>query len=168
MKLFRNWNPAFGIGLALSVIAHAGGIAKKIVLPSGQSGYSIRCDNQNVNACYERAGEVCHRGYTIENRETQLGEVSSSGAYIGPGFVPGSTVGSASSASATTSEKGFLITCKDPEVTEYENIKRRDMARAAEKKAIEAEQRHAKLVAGVLLGVFTIGVVVAIGTSVAK
>ncbi len=123
--------------------------AKHIVLPSGDQGYSIRCDNEPVNACYEMAGSVCHRGYAIYDRNTQIGAESSSFGYVGPGLTGTSILGTAGSSSQTTSEKGLLIQCKEPELTEIENLKReKDAAERAkaEDRAYEARSRTAALI----------------------
>ncbi len=137
----------------LPALVQADAYAKQIVLASGATGYSIRCDNQNVNACYEKAGDICHRGYTIENQSLQLGEVSHAGGIVGP------NIGVASAVSSTTSEKGLIILCKESELTEAErhqreqglaDAKERQLKKQAE--VTESGNRGGRVFFGVIFG----------------
>lgn len=58
--------------------------AKQIVGPSGMPAYSIKCGATDSGACFEKAGEVCPKGYTILNSQEsrymgQIGDASFSG-----------------------------------------------------------------------------------------
>lgn len=54
--------------LAMALVG-CGATAKKIVAPSGKTGYSLNCGN-NIDNCYEKAGELCPNGYTMLNQTT--------------------------------------------------------------------------------------------------
>jgi hypothetical protein len=134
----------------------AGASWKRIVLPSGSNGYSVRCD-EGINACYEIAGEACHRGYEIQNQNTQEGYASQGGGYVGPGIAPGTAIGIANSSSKSTSETGLLIQCKEPEVTEYERMQREKAAQ----RQLEREQKRTTMVVLITMGAVSAIVVVA-------
>jgi hypothetical protein len=138
---------------------------RELVLPSGESGFSIRCDNENINACYELAGDVCHRGYEIEKSTLSEGFESGGGAYVGPG-IGGRAIGFSSAESKSTSEKGMLIRCKEPGLTKAE---REDKKRVADQQKAQKAAQLAKenetnsrflafLVGGTLLALFTAAV----------
>ena len=88
--------------------------ARQIVLPSGDVGYSITCDNENVNYCYMEAGDFCHRGYEIISSNIQTGHESKGGSYSN------SYLSFSSERSKSTSEKGMIIKCKNEETTKAE------------------------------------------------
>lgn len=111
---------------------------KRIVLPSGGLGYSIRCDNDGMNSCYEAAGETCHHGYTVENQNMQSGFVSEQSSYVGPGVLKGTVQGGSSGTAYSTSDNGLLVQCKDPEQMETERQQRLQ----AQREAVEARDRH--------------------------
>lgn len=149
--------------LLLAAIGFAESTAKHIVLPSGESGYSIRCDNENVNACYELAGEICFRGYSILNQNSESGFESKEGSYVGPGIVPGTAVGVSNSNSKSTSEKGLLIQCKDPEVTEFQRDQRRKKQEEEEAVENKKSQHESLIVFGCLVAIFAaLGIAVAL------
>lgn len=144
--------------LAASVTAAT---VRDVVLPSGEKGYSIRCDNENINACREAAGDACHRGYTILEQDKESGYISHGSASIS---VLG---GSASGISASTTEKSLIIQCMEPELTEKEHQQRalekerqEQSRKEQERLQFESGANGAKwffggvLVAGVLVGVF--------------
>lgn len=107
---------------------------RSIVLPDGEDGFSIRCDNENINACYERAGDVCNHGYEIQQETKENGFVASSGTYVDPGL------GFSASRSASTSEKGLIIKCKNPVQTKKEQ-KFEKQAALQERQEIEKSTR---------------------------
>lgn len=120
--------------LVLAVSCSAASI-RPVILPSGEKGYSINCDNENLNACYEKAGEYCHHGYDIQIQTKDSGYTGSAGGYANA-YVAGS-----SSKIQSTTEKGFIITCKEPEITETE----RSMVlreRAHEQKIKQENESH--------------------------
>jgi hypothetical protein len=152
----------FRVIFLLETITFSQPVAKRIVLPSGEMGYSIRCDNENINACYERAGDICHRGYTIQNINTQVGNESSSDAYVGPGVIPGTALGVASSSSKTTSEKGFLIQCKEPVATEYDRsqkIRNQEESDKKREKMKAADHREASRTFFTVIGCLMVGMI---------
>lgn len=78
MKTFATLVPLFVLaGCATS---------KQIVGPNGTPAHSIRCGAAAVDACYEKAGEVCPNGYSVLNSQGsrylgQVGSASVAGAY---------------------------------------------------------------------------------------
>lgn len=66
--------------------------ASKVMTPSGKMGYSIECNGTAVSmtVCYEKASDVCPRGYNIIDTNSRAGF---SGGYA-------------------TSHKGIFIECK--------------------------------------------------------
>jgi hypothetical protein len=53
--------------------------SKEIYLPDGTKGYNISCDGtmQSMNACYQKAGELCgSNGYELLNREGEMIPIS--------------------------------------------------------------------------------------------
>lgn len=111
---------------------------KRIVLPSGEMGYSIRCDNDGMNSCYEAAGDICHHGYTVEKQNTQSGFVSEQSSYVVPGVVKGTVQGGSSGTAYSTSDNGLLVQCKDPEQMEIERLQRIK----AHQEALDAQDKH--------------------------
>lgn len=133
--------------------------AKYIVLPSGDHGYSIRCDNDGMNSCYELAGDICRHGYTVQNQSAQAGFVAENSSSIGPNLLLGGVSGSSSGSARSTSDNGLLVLCKDPEEMERARLLRVQATKAAD----EAERmRHANnmlligcgIVAVILTGIF--------------
>lgn len=49
--------------------------------PNGNPAYSMNCGN-NLNRCYQKAGEVCPSGYTIIDRSTGTAAVPYGGAIV--------------------------------------------------------------------------------------
>src|SRR5262245_42339708 len=80
-------------------------VAKPTNLPDGRQGLSISCDGQGVgmNVCWEKAGELCPRGYDIVNKEHESTPTGSTtwGRYTG-------LVGNY----GATSNKSIMIACK--------------------------------------------------------
>jgi hypothetical protein len=145
------------LGVFFPSLCAAGASWKKIVLPSGEKGYSVRCD-EGINSCYELAGDICHRGYTIQSQNTQDGYASESGGFVGPGFTPGTAMGVASSTSKSLTETGLLIQCKDPEVTEFERMQKEK----AKQKADKEEQLRSEKILLFVAGATAIAVISAI------
>lgn len=131
---------------------------KPVVLSSGDKGYSIRCDNQGITACYEAAGEVCHRGYEIENQSAEQG-------YTQGGFSNG---GTSFEGGQSTSAIGILIRCKDPDLTEAERNQKIEMERdrraKAEQRRSDEARRSLKVVA--IIGGLGLAALVAAGVVV--
>lgn len=80
------------VGL-LAVMLAACATSKPIVGPNGTPAYSIICGAAVINACYEKAGEVCPNGYVILNTDGsrylgQIGNASVSGAYGSATSIP--------------------------------------------------------------------------------
>jgi len=50
--------------LVFLVAAYSCATSTEVMLPSGQSGYSITC-HENKTGCYEKAQEVCPKGYEM-------------------------------------------------------------------------------------------------------
>jgi hypothetical protein len=156
-------NKAFIMMLAvLSVSVHAAK-SKYVVLSSGERGYSIRCDNENINACYEMAGETCHRGYTILERNKETGYLSEGSASIN------ALGGNASAISTTTTEKSLLIQCKESELTEKEHGDRARQTEQEEiakqesrKRELEEGARGARWFFGGIVGALALAGVIAI------
>ncbi|WP_339672020.1 hypothetical protein [Dasania marina] len=71
--------------------------ANKIILPSGQTGFTINCSGTavSISKCYEKAGAVCPNGYDIISSHNQSGVMSN---------IDGSPL--------ATSDKGMVIQCK--------------------------------------------------------
>ena len=49
--------------------------------PNGKTAYSMDCGN-HLNACYQKAGEVCPTGYTILDRASGTMAVPFGGAIV--------------------------------------------------------------------------------------
>jgi hypothetical protein len=157
--------------LLLLILVHGAVSAefKRIVLASGDVGYSIRCDNENVNSCYEKAGEACPHGYTTESENLERGYRSDGTAFVSP--LPGGAIGGVETSSSTTTEKGMVIQCKDPELTEKEHQQRALEMAQAERARKDEEQRQfetgAKGARWFFGGFFAIVAVIAIGAIIA-
>ena len=70
----------------LATVLAACATATQIVGPSGTPAFSIRCGAAAVEACYQKAGEVCPSGYTVLNSHGsrylgQVGTANVAGAY---------------------------------------------------------------------------------------
>ena len=52
--------------------------AKPIVLPNGSTGQMIECDGtaNSMASCIEKAGEICPKGYTVQDSDEQRGVMS--------------------------------------------------------------------------------------------
>lgn len=94
--------------------------SKTMTLPSGQIGQSIRCDGAvlTIEACYEKAAEVCPGGYEIINTDQLAGQISSSGYLESPADYGWGSYASGYSASIPYIQKGMLIRCKSDIDTE--------------------------------------------------
>ena len=70
--------------------------AKQVMTPDGKPGYSITCNGTAVSmtVCYEKAAEVCPKGYSVVDKQNQSGFVVSKN-YMG-----------------STSNKGIFVECK--------------------------------------------------------
>ena len=71
--------------------------ATKVMSPNGKPGYSVECNGTAVSmtACYEKAAEVCPKGYIVVNQENRSGFIANQ-FYVGG-----------------TSHKGIFVECKD-------------------------------------------------------
>ncbi|MBL7663816.1 MAG: hypothetical protein JNM93_01690 [Bacteriovoracaceae bacterium] len=49
--------------------------AKKIMAPSGNEGYLIQ-DCSSAEACYEKAAEVCPKGYKLHNNSNDVDSIN--------------------------------------------------------------------------------------------
>ena len=117
----------------------------RVVLPSGDRGYSISCaDSKNLNQCYEMAGEICTYGYDIVNQEAQSGYTSGALGYTGANAL--GITGAASSKS--TWQKGPLIKCKQQEILDSENLAAKQ---AADERQTKSLKRAPYIVGGVLV-----------------
>jgi hypothetical protein len=135
---------ALFLGVALFLFsenAEAKIFTRSVVLPSGEKGYSVNCDNMPMTACYERAGDICHRGYEVVTTATEQGFIAEGRAFESSGQYGSS--GSASTAARSTSDKGLLIQCKESELTEKERAEW--LALEAEKQAIKENASRARL-----------------------
>jgi hypothetical protein len=122
--------------------------AKYIVLPSGDRGYSIRCDNDGMNSCYEMAGDICRHGYAIQSKDVQSGFVAEGSSFVYSGGLDGGAVGSGKSSAFSTSDNGLLVLCKDPEAMETARVARLH----ADQEAREAKERKDNLTLLMILG----------------
>lgn len=103
------------LGIIIAVVVLSGcATSKQITGPNGKPAHSIRCGAAVADACLEKAGEVCPRGYVLLNSRDsqylgQYGSSSASGAWR-----PG---GGSMSASATSmplvTPNTMLVECKD-------------------------------------------------------
>ena len=143
------------IFLALPLVAFADTSWRPITLPDGTRGYSIRCD-EGINACYEVAGDVCHRGYSLLNTSMQSGFKQEGGGYAGPGIVPGTAVAVSSTSAKSTADNGLVIQCKDPEVTEYERTQR---MKARQEEQDRRSRRDGRIVMFIAAGIAAVGIV---------
>ena len=50
--------------------------------PGGGNAYSMRCGT-NMSACYEKAGEMCPKGYTVIDRATGMAIMPAGGMIMG-------------------------------------------------------------------------------------
>lgn len=141
--------------------------AREIVLPSGEPGFSIRCD-EGLNACYELAGQICARGYTIVTTNTQQGYEAEGSSFVGPGMVPGTIVGGGGASARTTADNGLLVLCKDPDLAAVEwhrylaaRAKAKEDAREAEAERRRADDRRFLIYMGSMLAfvLITCGIV---------
>jgi hypothetical protein len=137
--------------------------AKYIVLPSGDRGYSIRCDNDGMNSCYEMAGDICRHGYAIQNQSTQAGFVSEGSSFVGPGFVKGTVLGGGSSKTVSTSDNGLLVLCKDPEAMETARLNRlREDQEAREARARRDNRNFLFVLGGMAAVMLTVVILVVV------
>ena len=76
--------------------------SKQVVLPSGQSGYTVDCSGSNLSwsHCYRKAGEACGHGYvTVAKADNHGGKPVPGDLY---GLVGGSV-----------SDRSLLIHCRE-------------------------------------------------------
>lgn len=90
--MVRSLTVAFIGLLALSACATSEGM----VLPDGSQGQSISCDGTmlSMGDCYQKAGDLCPRGYDILGQDGQAvplgysgGQLSGNTAYVQGGYV---------------------------------------------------------------------------------
>ena len=57
---------------------------KQFVGPNGKTAYSMRCSGlgRTLDACYQKAGEVCPNGYTIVDRASGTVAVPVNGSVM--------------------------------------------------------------------------------------
>lgn len=57
---------------------------KQFIGPSGKTAYSMRCSGmgRTLDACYQKAGEVCPNGYTIIDRASGTVAVPVNGSIM--------------------------------------------------------------------------------------
>jgi hypothetical protein len=149
--------------LACFSVSAPAATAKYIVLPSGDHGYSIRCDNDGMNSCYEIAGDICRHGYAIQNQSVQPGFVAEGSSYVGPGIAKGTVLGAGSTTAFSTSDNGLLVLCKDPEDMEIGRLARlRAEEEAREARAMKENRTYLMIlgVTAVVMGII-FGVVAA-------
>lgn len=60
--------------LPLLLVAALSGCASStpVMGPSGKTNHSIRCGAALINACYEKAAELCPKGYDVVDRPTRM------------------------------------------------------------------------------------------------
>ena len=77
----------FLVVFSLSSLVIACARATPVITPNGNQGYSISCGAAVLDKCYEKAGEVCPRGYEVLDRQGSqyLGQVSTGNAYANSG-----------------------------------------------------------------------------------
>lgn len=99
-------------GVLLGLALAAGGLSlsacttsNSIVLPSGQSGYTVDCSGTNLSwaHCYSKAGKVCPHGYVVAEKSDNHGGRPVAGDLYG--VLGGSVV-----------DRSMLINCKPASV----------------------------------------------------
>lgn len=57
---------------------------KQFIGPNGKTAYSMRCSGmgRTLDACYQKAGEVCPNGYTIIDRTSGIVAVPVNGSIM--------------------------------------------------------------------------------------
>lgn len=70
-----------------------------VVTPSGNQGYALSCGSR-ADRCYEKAGELCPKGYNVVNQGTGMSAVPGYGSSGQPG------------GTFATSIQSMLIECK--------------------------------------------------------
>lgn len=52
--------------------------------PSGKTAYTMRCSGagRTLEACYQKAGEVCPNGYTMVDRSTGTKSIPANGGFM--------------------------------------------------------------------------------------
>jgi len=68
-------------GMVLFVLGGCGITPTKFNGPNGRTAYSMRCGN-NLDACYEKAGELCPDGYDIIDRASGTVAIPYGKAFI--------------------------------------------------------------------------------------
>ncbi len=95
-------------GVVLGLVVALGSLSlgacttsRQIVLPSGQTGYTVDCSGSNLSwsHCYRKAGRVCGRGYTVSQKSDNHGGHPVVGDLFG--LVGGSVV-----------DRSLLIQCR--------------------------------------------------------
>jgi hypothetical protein len=67
----------FVVAAPLLLTACASIQPQQFVGPSGKVGYSMRCSGmgRTLEACYQKAGEMCPRGYSIVERGSSVASI---------------------------------------------------------------------------------------------
>jgi len=70
--------------IALSLASCAAIEPKQFIGPNGKIAYSMRCSGmgRTLDACYQKAGEVCSNGYTIIDRASGTVAVPVNGSIM--------------------------------------------------------------------------------------
>lgn len=71
--------------IAVVVLASCASIEpKQFIGPNGNAAYSMRCSGmgRTLDACYQKAGEVCPDGYTITDRASGTVAVPVNGSIM--------------------------------------------------------------------------------------
>lgn len=70
--------------LLLLLLACAAITPKQFIGPNGNIAYSMRCSGmgRTLDACYQKAGEVCPNGYTIIDRASGMVAVPVNGSIM--------------------------------------------------------------------------------------
>lgn len=57
---------------------------KQFIGPNGKTAYSMRCSGmgRTLDACYQKAGEVCSSGYNIIDRASEIVAVPVNGSIM--------------------------------------------------------------------------------------
>lgn len=86
----KNIKKSFALTLISSTVVLSGCASIEPVPfngPNGKKAYSMRCSGmgRSLEACYQKAGEICPSGYSIVDRSTgAIGVPTSGGMMIAP------------------------------------------------------------------------------------
>lgn len=69
---------------ALALAGCASATPKPFSGPNGRPAYSMRCSGlgRTLDACYQKAGELCPAGYTVVDRSSSTIAVPAGGAMV--------------------------------------------------------------------------------------